>query len=69
MMRMALTVAVLALALFTVPGVSAEPDPPTCHDRGPIVNGGVVQVWLTRDCQPKLVVNEPTCRIDDLALC
>lgn len=68
-MRAIVIALVLLATMFVTPGVSAEPDPPTCHDRSPIVNGGVVQVWLTRSCQPKVVFNEPDCWIGDLNIC
>lgn len=69
-MRVWLLAATLLLATLVVaPTASAGPEPPECYDRGPVVDGVVVQVWLTRSCQPKLVVHEPSCWVGDLNIC
>ncbi len=68
MMRVVVGLLLLATMMAT-PGADAEPDPPPCYDRGPVVDGVVVQVWLTKSCQPKVVVNEPTCRVGELYIC
>ncbi len=69
-MKAILVVGLLLVGLMLVPIASAGPSPPPpCHDRGPVVDAGVVQVWLTRSCQPRVVFHEPSCYVGDLYIC
>ncbi len=53
------TILVASLFLLTlVPAGAAEPDPPECYDRQPIVDAGVVEIWWTRSCTLRVVVDE-----------
>lgn len=68
-MRVMLLTAVLML-VAVAPTAVAGPDHPGCYDRGPVVDGVVVEVWLNRNCEPDVRTNPPEgCRIGDIVYC